>query len=77
MAKRIVPTTLSSFNNNNVRKLREERLISKAELARTAGLSVQTINRLEKGMDCRLDTKRKIITALGLTLKERRRVFKT
>jgi len=62
---------------NNVRKLREDRLISKAELARRAGLSVQTINRLEKGMDCRLDTKRKVITALGLTLRERKRVFKT
>lgn len=76
MAKRIVPTTPPFSSNNNVRKLREERLVSKAELARRAGLSVQTINRLEKGMDCRLDTKRKVITALGLTLKERRRVFK-
>lgn len=76
MAKQIAPAPPSPFPNN-VRKLREDRLISKAELARRAGLSVQTINRLEKGMDCRLDTKRKVITALGLTLRERKRVFKT
>lgn len=62
---------------NNVRKVREERMMSKAELARRAGLSVQTINRLERGMDCRLDTKRKIITALGLSLQERKKVFKS
>lgn len=61
---------------NNVRKIREERMMSKAELARRAGVSVQTINRLEKGMDCRLDTKRKVITALGLTLQDRKRVFR-
>ena len=60
---------------NFVKKLREEQLISKAELARKAGISVVTIDRIESGMSCRLDTKRKIIQALGYRLNERNKVF--
>ncbi len=60
---------------NNVQQLREERLLSKAELARRAGVSVLTIDRVERGADCRLDTKRKIILALGLKVSDREKVF--
>jgi DNA-binding XRE family transcriptional regulator len=60
---------------NNVRRLRIERMMSKAELARRANLSVLTIDRVEKGYGCRMDTKRKILEALGLTLADRVRVF--
>ena len=60
---------------NNVRKLRLERMMSKAELARRANLSVLTIDRIEKGFGCRMDTKRKILEALGLSLADRTRVF--
>jgi DNA-binding XRE family transcriptional regulator len=60
---------------NNVRKLRMERMMSKAELARRAGLSTLTIDRVEKGMACRMDTKRKILEALGLTPTDRVTVF--
>jgi len=60
---------------NHVKKLREERLMSKAELARIAGISPLTVNRIEKGGDCRMDTKRKIILALGLKLSEKSKVF--
>jgi DNA-binding XRE family transcriptional regulator len=60
---------------NNVRKLRTERMMSKAELARRAGLSTLTIDRVEKGMPCRMDTKRKILEALGLTPSDRVAVF--
>jgi DNA-binding XRE family transcriptional regulator len=60
---------------NNVRKLREDQLISKAELARKAGLSALTIDRVESGMPCRMDTKRKIILALGLQLRDKKQVF--
>jgi DNA-binding XRE family transcriptional regulator len=60
---------------NQVRKLREERLMSKAELARTAGISPLTLNRIERGSGCRMDTKRKIILALGLKLSEKNTVF--
>lgn len=60
---------------NNVRTLREEILMSKAELARKAGVSALTIDRIEGGSDCRLDTKRKIILALGKKLNEKNEVF--
>lgn len=60
---------------NNVRRLRIERMMSKAELARRANVSVLTIDRVEKGFGCRMDTKRKILEALGLTLTDRVRVF--
>lgn len=60
---------------NNVRKLRMERMMSKAELARRAGLSTLTIDRVERGMTCRMDTKRKILEALGLTPSDRVTVF--
>ena len=61
---------------NNVRKIREGLLMSKAELARRARLSVLTIDRVEKGLTCRMDTKRKIILSLGLKLSDRDKVFK-
>ncbi len=60
---------------NNVRKIREGLLMSTAELGRRAGLSVLTIDRVEKGMPCRMDTKRKIILSLGLKLSDRDKVF--
>ena len=60
---------------NNVRKFREELLISKAELARKAGLSALTIDRVENGMQCRMDTKRKILLALGLKLTDKNKLF--
>ena len=63
------------MSKNNVRKLRENLLMSKAELARKAGVSTLTIDRVEGGKDCRMDTKRKIIQALGYELKEKHRVF--
>ena len=60
---------------NRVQQLREDRLLSKAELARRAGVSVLTIDRVERGAQCRLDTKRKIILALGLKVTDRGQVF--
>ncbi|HLL53703.1 MAG TPA: helix-turn-helix domain-containing protein [Myxococcaceae bacterium] len=61
--------------SNNVQRLREELLMSKAELARRAGVSVLTIDRVERGMECRVDTKRKIILALGMKVTDRNKVF--
>ena len=62
-------------NTNSVRQIRESKMMSKAELARKADVTVQTIDRIEKGNECRLDTKRKIILALGYKLTERTRIF--
>lgn len=50
-------------------------MMSKAELARKAGLSTLTIDRVEAGKTCRLDTRRKILHALGLKVSDRERVF--
>ena len=61
---------------NNLREFRIEQMMSKAELARKAGLSVLTVDRIEKGYGCRMDTKRKILKALGLKLSDRLKVFK-
>jgi DNA-binding XRE family transcriptional regulator len=63
-------------NGNNVRKMREAKMLSKAELARLAGISPLTLDRIEKGKECRLATKRKILLALGLTIEQKHTVFK-
>jgi DNA-binding XRE family transcriptional regulator len=60
---------------NSVRRLREERLMSKAELARLAGVSPITIDRIERGEDCRVETKRKVLLAFGFSLSEKKKVF--
>jgi DNA-binding XRE family transcriptional regulator len=61
--------------SNNVQTFREDLMMSKAELARKAGLSTLTIDRVEAGRPCRLDTKRKILLALGLRVSDKDRVF--
>lgn len=60
---------------NNVRKLRQAAMMSKAELARRAGVSPLTIDRVEAGCPCRMDTKRKILEALGLSPSARAEVW--
>ena len=62
-------------NHNNLKQIRAKALLSKAELARKAGVSVLTISRIEQGMDCRMDTMRKVIQALGLKITEKEKVF--
>ena len=66
---------MSRAKRNDVQRLREEQLMSKAELARRAGVSVLTIDRVERGAECRVDTKRKIILGLGFSVEDRRKVF--
>ena len=63
------------MGRNIVREIREELLMSKAELARKAGVSSLTIDRIEKGKSCRMETKRKIILALGFDLTDKSKVF--
>lgn len=62
-------------NQNHVKDIRESLLMSKAELARKAGVSPLTIDRIEKGASCRMATMRKIILAFGLDVSDRERVF--
>ena len=61
--------------SNNVQRFREALIMSKGELARKARLSTLTIDRVEAGRSCRLDTKRKVLLALGLRIRDKDRVF--
>ena len=63
------------MGSNQVQRFRENIMMSKAELARKAGLSTLTIDRVEAGRPCRLDTKRKILLALDLRVTDKDRVF--
>jgi DNA-binding XRE family transcriptional regulator len=63
------------LGRNLVKGIRETLLMSKAELARKAGVSPLTIDRVEKGKNCRMETKRKIILALGYDLSEKTKLF--
>ncbi|HUU81251.1 MAG TPA: helix-turn-helix transcriptional regulator [Acidobacteriota bacterium] len=62
--------------NNSVKQIRERALMSKAELARKAGVSPLTIDRVERGKSCRMETMRKIILALGFDLSDKDKVFR-
>jgi DNA-binding XRE family transcriptional regulator len=75
VATQVAELAETAESANNVQRLREDRLMSKAELARRAGVSVLTIDRVERGQNCRLDTKRKIILALGLKVQDKDKVF--
>jgi DNA-binding XRE family transcriptional regulator len=50
-------------------------MISKAELARKANISTMTITRIEQGRTCRIETKRKIVLALGYNISDKNKVF--
>ncbi len=63
------------MSSNNLQRFRETLMMSKAELARKAGLSTLTIDRIEAGRPCRLDSKRKILLALGLNIADKEKVF--
>ena len=60
---------------NRVREHRENRLMTQAQLARKAKVALRTIHSVEKGMNCRMDTKRKILIALGKRFEEKDQVF--
>jgi DNA-binding XRE family transcriptional regulator len=63
-------------SKNRLKETRESLLLSKAELAREARISPITIARIENGMPCRVETKRKILLALGLKLSEKNKIFR-
>ena len=61
--------------SNKLRKVRESLLMSKAELAKDAKVSTLTIGRIERGYPCRMETKRKILLALGYRLADAKKIF--
>ena len=63
------------MGRNAVKQTRERLLMSKAELARKAGVSPLTVDRIEKGKDCRMETMRKIILSLGYDLSDKDKLF--
>ena len=63
------------MGHNFVREIRKKLRLSKAELARKAGVSPLTIDRVEKGKSCRIETKRKIVLALGYKVTDKDKVF--
>jgi len=65
----------SPVGRNRVRELRENRLMTQAQLAKKAKVALRTIHSVEKGMNCRMDTKRKILLALGLRFEDKDQVF--
>jgi|TARA_B100000959_G_scaffold287499_1_gene373041 DNA-binding XRE family transcriptional regulator len=60
---------------NKVKEFRDNLMLSKAELARKAGISVQTLNRIESGEACRVDTQRKILEALDVKVENKNSIF--
>ena len=64
-----------SLCKNRVREFRENKLMTQAQLARKAKVALRTIHSVEKGMNCRMDTKRKILLALGLRFEDKDHVF--
>ena len=60
---------------NSLKEIRESFMMSKAELAKKANLSPITISRIEEGKPCRMETKRKIILALGFKLADKNKIF--
>lgn len=65
----------AGMGRNALKEIRESLLISKAELARKARVSPITIDRIEKGKNCRLETKRKLLLALGYRLSDKNKIF--
>ena len=63
------------MGKNRLKQYRESLMMSKAELSRAAKVSPITISRIENGMQCRMETKRKLLLALGLKLTDKDKVF--
>jgi len=64
------------MGKNRLKETRESMLMSKTELARQANVSPITVSRIENGMPCRMETKRKILLALGLQPADKHKIFK-
>jgi len=63
------------MSTNSLKEIRESFMISKTELARNSNISSFTLTRIEQGKTCRMETKRKILLALGLKISDKNKVF--
>ena len=66
---------VKNIEKNSLREIRESLMMSKAELSRKAKISPMTITRIEQGKPCRVETKRKVIFALGYKISDKEKVF--
>jgi DNA-binding XRE family transcriptional regulator len=62
---------VKNIQKNSLKEIRESLLMSKSELSKKASISPLTISRIEQGKPCRMETKRKILLALGLKLTDK------
>jgi DNA-binding XRE family transcriptional regulator len=60
---------------NRVREVRRAYLLTQSELAEKTGLSLRTIQYVERGTPCRFSTQRKLVTFFGLPFRDRRKIF--
>jgi DNA-binding XRE family transcriptional regulator len=63
------------MSTNFLKRIRESYMISKTELAKKSNISSLTLTRIEQGKPCRIETKRKILLALGLKISDKNKVF--
>jgi DNA-binding XRE family transcriptional regulator len=63
------------MSSNFLKEIRESFMISKTELSRKSNISSLTLTRIEQGKPCRIETKRKILLALGLKISDKNKVF--
>jgi DNA-binding XRE family transcriptional regulator len=63
------------MSTNFLKEIRESYMISKTELAKKSNISSLTLTRIEQGKPCRIETKRKILLALGLKISDKNKVF--
>jgi DNA-binding XRE family transcriptional regulator len=63
------------MSQNSLKIIRESLMMSRTELARKAQITPFTITRIENGMPCRMETKRKIVLALGYKISEKNKIF--
>jgi DNA-binding XRE family transcriptional regulator len=66
---------VTTLKLNKLAEFREQRLMSRAELARKAEISPLTILKIENGQRCRPETARKIIVGLGYTMDDKDSLF--
>ena len=66
---------VKNIEKNSLRKVKESLMISKAEFSRKANISPMTIIRIEQGKQCRMETKRKVILALGYKISDKDKIF--
>ena len=66
---------LQNIKKNSLKETKESLMMSKAGPSRKTDISPNIITRIENGKSCRMETKRKILLALGLKLSDKDKVF--